>query len=102
MFVWVRLFIKDVIKFAVTIPKSWFSFRNTSKKLRDVRVFITDNGRVEYFLKEYEALEEEAPRWVKLGILEEFIAHAEDSMKEETAWGSVIAYQTELIKQKKV
>lgn len=98
MFTWLKLFIKDIIKFTVTLPIAWHSFRKTSKQVRSARLYILENGKVEYFLTQYEKMADDTPKWAKKGILDEFIIHADDDMKEHEDWKTVISYRSQLEK----
>ena len=98
MFTWIKIFLKDLIKFTVTLPFAWYRFRKTSKQVRKARLYILENGKVEYFLTQYEQMNEDTPKWAKKGILDEFIIHADDDMKEEVDWKTVISYRSGLEK----
>ena len=98
MWNWIKHFIKDLIKFTVTIPMAWYAFRKTSKRVRSARVYILENGKVDYFLREYEKIDEGTPKWAKIGILDEFIIHADEDMKKESSWDSVLSYRKQLEK----
>ena len=98
MFASIKLFIKDLIKFLVTLPFAWLSFRKTSKQVRSARLYISKKGKVDYFLTQFETIAEDTPKWAKKGILDEFIIHADDEMKEHEDWISVITYRSQLEK----
>ena len=100
MWYWIKHFVKDLVKFTVTMPFAWMRFRKTSKQVRSARLYILENGKVDYFLQQFEKMVvlEDTPKWAKKGILDEFIINADDEMKEDENWKAVISYRSNLEK----
>ena len=98
MWNWFKHFMVDLVKFSFTMPYAWFKFRKTSKQVRSARLYILENGKVEYFLTQFEKIDDDTPKWAKIGILDEFIIHADEDMRNETNWDSVLSYRKQLEK----